>query len=294
LLLANTTYFYGHDSQIWGVLGNMRQIMALLFFGLLLLKPFTVISAESQWVMSQGQGEVSNVTAAEAVQVALAEARRKAVEEVAGIQLSSASIVQDFVLLSDVINSASYGQIVAEKVEQWDAEVLQEDKTKPPVIVYKVRICAQVARPEGRPDSTFRLEAKLSKRVFTSGEEMFVEAKANRACFITLINMTADSRAVVLVPSRVRQESSLAEGDTFRFPEKTEQAAGIHLKVGTLPGHRTDREAIMVVATKTRQPLPPQIEDTPYYTAEAMGRWLVDIPLSERTTKVLPYQVVSQ
>ena len=272
----------------------MRQIIAPLFFGLLLLKPFTVISAESRWVMSEGQAEVSNVTAEEAVQMALAEARRKAVEEVAGVQLASATIVQDFAVLADVINSTSYGHIVAEKVEQWDAEVLQEDKTKPPVVVYKVRIRAQVAMPEGRPDSAFRLEAKLSKCVFTSGEEMFVEAMASRSCFITLINMTADGRAVVLVPSRIRQESSLAEGDTFRFPERAEQAAGIHLKVATLPGHKTDREAIMVVATKTRQPLPPQIEETPYHTAEAIGRWLVDIPLSERTTKVLPYQIVSQ
>jgi len=81
---------------------------------------------------------------------------------------------------------------------------------------------------------------------------------------------------------------------TNRFPERAEQAAGIHLRVATLPGHRKDREAIIVVATKTRQPLPPQIENTPYYTAEAIGRWLVGIPLSKRTTKVLPYQIVDE
>lgn len=45
----------------------------------------------------------------------------------AGVEISSASIVQDFTLLSDVINSASYGQIVAEEVKEWGAEVLQED-----------------------------------------------------------------------------------------------------------------------------------------------------------------------
>lgn len=145
--------------------------------------------------------------------------------------------------------------------------------------------------PEGKPDPAFKLDAKLNKCMFTTGEEMFVEARANRKCFITLINLTADSRAIVLVPSRVRTQSSLAKGDYFRFPTKSEQASGIHLKVGTLPGHRKDREAIMVVATKTRQPLPPQIDNTSYYTADAVGSWLVDIPLSERTIKVLPYQI---
>ena len=269
----------------------MNRIIPILFCLLLLFAPVPADSADGRWVTCEGCAEVANVTAAEAVQIALAEARRNAIEEVAGIQLASASIVQDFTLLSDVINSSSYGQIVAEKVVQWDADVLQKDKTKPPVIVYKVKLRANVARPEGKPDPAFKLDAKLNKSLFTTGEEMFVEARANRRCFITLINLTADSRAIVLVPSRVRTQSRLAKGDYFRFPTKFEQASGIHLKVGTLPGHRKDREAIMVVATKTRQPLPPQINNTPYYTADAVGSWLVDIPLSERTIKVLPYEI---
>jgi len=272
----------------------MKQIISILFCCFLLLASVSDGSADSRWVTCEGRAEVANVTAAEAVQIALTEARRNAVETVAGVQLSSASIVQDFTLLSDVINSSSYGQIVAEKAVQWDVEVLQDDKTKPPVVIYKVRLNARVAMPEGKPDPAFKLDAKLNKSVFTAGEEMFVQARANRQCFITLINLTADSRAIVLVPSRVRPQSGLEKGDCFRFPTEAEQVLGIHLKVGTLPGHRKDREAIMVVATKTSQPLPPKIDDTPYYTADAVGSWLVDIPLSERTIKVLPYEIVSE
>lgn len=272
----------------------MKRIIPILFCLLLLFVPVPADSADSRWVTCEGQAEVANVTATEAVQIALTEARRNAIEEVAGVQLASASIVLDFTLLSDVINSSSYGQIVAEKVLQWDVEVLQKDKTKPPVIIYKVKLRAHVAMPEGKPDPAFKLDAKLNKNVFTTGEEMFVEARVNRQCFITLINLTADSRAIILVPSRVRAQSRLAKGDYFRFPTKSEQALGIHLKVGTLPGHKKDREAIMVVATKSRQPLPPKIDDTPYYTADAVGSWLVDIPLSERTIKVLPYEIVSR
>ncbi|MBU4184733.1 MAG: DUF4384 domain-containing protein [Desulfobacteraceae bacterium] len=272
----------------------MNRIISALFCLFLLLASVSAGSADSRWVTCEGRAEVANVTAAEAVQIALTDARRNAIETVAGVRLASASIVQDFTLLSDVVNSASYGQIVAEKVVQWDADVLQEDKTRPPVIIYKVKLRAQVARPEGEPDPAFKLEAKLNKRVFTTGEEMFVEARANRQCFITLINLTADSRAIVLVPSMVRAQSRLAKGDYFRFPTQSEQASGIHLKVGTLPGHRKDREAIMVVATKTRQPLPPKIDDTPYYTSDAVGSWLVDIPLSERTINVLPYEIVGE
>lgn len=272
----------------------MNRISSTLFCLLLFLAPVSAGSADDRWVTCDGRAEVANVTATEAVQIALTEARRNAIEAAAGVQLASASIVQDFTLLSDVINSSSYGQIVAEKVLKWDVEVLQKDKTKPPVVIYKVRLNACVAMPEGKPDPAFKLDAKLNKSVFTTGEEMFIEARANQRCFITLINLTADSRAIILVPSRVRAQSRLAKGDHFRFPTKAEQAAGIHLKVGTLPDHKKDREAIMVVAAKTEYPLPPQIDNTPYYTADAVGSWLVDIPLSERTIKVLPYEIVSR
>jgi hypothetical protein len=272
----------------------MNRIISVLFCFVLLLVPVSAGSTDSRWVTCEGRAELSNITASEAVQIALTEARRSAIEEVAGVQLASASIVQDFTLLSDVINSSSYGQITAEKVLQWDAEILQKDKTKPPVIVYKVKLSARVASPKGKPDPAFKLDAKLNKRVFTTGEEMFVQASANRNCFITLVNLTADSRAIILVPSAVRFQSRLAKGDYFRFPTKAEQASGIHLKVGTLPDHKKDREAIMVVATKTSRPLPPKLDNTPYYTADAIGSWLVDIPLSERFIKVLPYEIVSR
>ena len=120
----------------------MNRIISALFCLFLLLAPVSGISADDRWVTCDGRAELANITATEAVQIALTEARRNAIEAVAGVQLGSASIVQDFVLLSDVINSSSYGQIIAEKVLKWDVEVLQKDKTKPPVVIYKVRLSA--------------------------------------------------------------------------------------------------------------------------------------------------------
>ncbi|MDO9528144.1 MAG: hypothetical protein Q7J27_03200 [Syntrophales bacterium] len=143
----------------------MNRIIPILFCLLLLFAPVPAGSADGRWVTCEGQAEVSNVTATEAAQIALTEARRNAIENVAGVQLASASIVQDFTLLSDVVNSSSYGQIVAEKVLQWDVDVLQKDKTKPPVVIYKVRLNACVAMPEGKPDPAFKLDAKLNKNV---------------------------------------------------------------------------------------------------------------------------------
>ena len=85
----------------------MNRISSTLFCFVLLFAPVSGISADGKWVTCEGQAEVANITATEAVQIALTEARRNAIETVAGVQLASASIVQDFVLLSDVINSSS-------------------------------------------------------------------------------------------------------------------------------------------------------------------------------------------
>jgi hypothetical protein len=36
----------------------------------------------------------------------------------------------------------------------------------------------------------------------------------------------------------------------------------------------------------------PRVDEERSYSSEEFGRWLVDMPLSERTVKILPYQVV--
>lgn len=252
------------------------------------------ISAEGQWVTSEGRAELSNLTEAEARAMAVNEARRCAIEQVAGVRLSSATLVQDFQVLSDLINSSSYGQIIDQKIIRWDTESLQKDPASPPVIVYKVTIKVLVARPEGEPDTSFRIDARLNKNVFNAGEEMTLSARCSRACYVTLINLSADGKAIPLVPSKIRDKNYLMSGAVFQFPNAEDRQAGISLRVGTLPGHKKDREAMVIVATKNRQPLTPSVNEVESYSSEEFGKWLVELPLSERTVKILPYQVVGK
>jgi len=48
----------------------------------------------------------------------------------------------------------------------------------------------------------------------------------------------------------------------------------------------------IIVAAKNSQPLPPRIDEERSYSWEEFGKWLMELPLSERTVKILPYQVV--
>jgi len=49
---------------------------------------------------------------------------------------------------------------------------------------------------------------------------------------------------------------------------------------------------MVVVATINRQPMLPRIDEGRSYSSEEFGRWLVELPLSERTVKIFPFQVV--
>jgi hypothetical protein len=272
----------------------MHRTLSILFIisFYLLLSP--AMAAEGLWVTTEGRAELVNITVNEAKVMAINDARRQAAEQVAGVRLSSATLVQDFQVLSDLINSSSYGQIVAQKIIRWDTESLQKDPASAPVIIYKVKIKALVARPEGEPDPSFQIEASLNKNVFNEGEEMTLLARFSRDCYVTLINLSADGKAIPLVPSQIREENHIPAGSIFQFPDLEERQAGISLRVGTLPGHKNDREAMVIVATKRRQPLPPRINEEKSYSSEEFGKWLVELPLSERTVKIFPYQILGK
>ncbi|MBI4775974.1 MAG: DUF4384 domain-containing protein [Deltaproteobacteria bacterium] len=250
-----------------------------------------LLAVAQTWVTVTGQAELGNRTMAEAKQAALEDARRQAVEAVAGVHVGSFSMVQDYVLRADVINSSSYGVIVAEEAGQWQIETLQND---PPLLVVKVLVKAKVAISKGKPDPGFIVTAKLSRNLYSTGDEMMVEARATLDCWVTLANLTADGNALVLIPSDIRRESRVEKNETFLFPGPSERAAGIRLLVRPLPEHRRDREAIVLVATKERRPLPPLLHGESGYSAAQFGNWLVGIPLDDRTVTILPYEVAAR
>ena len=246
------------------------------------------------WIEVTGLAELGNRTMEETRQAALQDARRQAVEAVAGVQVGSFSMVRDYVLLADAINSSSYGVIVDEEIGEWRTESIQKDIKTPPLLLVKVRIRAKVAIPEGNPDPGFIVTAKLSKNVYGAGDEMRIEARATQDCWITLVNLTADGKALVLVPSKVRTDAELEAHQAFQFPDESERAAGIRLRVRAVPGHRRDREAIVLVASKTQHPLPPSLSGESDYSVEQFGKWMVSIPLGDRTVTVLPYEVAAR
>ena len=120
--------------------------------------PFQAVA--QTWVTVTGQAELGNRTMEETRQAALEDARRQAMETVAGVHVGSFSMVRDYVLLTDVINSSSYGVIVDEEIGEWQTESFQKDAKTPPLLLVKVRIKAKVAVFPGQAGPGFRPESE--------------------------------------------------------------------------------------------------------------------------------------
>ncbi|MBI1930878.1 DUF4384 domain-containing protein, partial [Candidatus Poribacteria bacterium] len=141
---------------------------------------------------------------------------------------------------------------------------------------------------------------------FREGEEIILSIKPTRECYLTVFNILSDHTVLILHPSK--GHTLAVEGrQTVELPSQVERQAGVHFRVGLLPGKTSDTEGVLVVATKDNTPFFPRelkaftpdsavfsgkVVLPTYQTAlEELNRWLVSIPLDERTFDVQQYEI---
>ena len=228
----------------------MRKLIILLFL-LLAVGDAWLSGAENKQplntiknVVAEGSCAVVGMRAEQSQLIALQRARATAIEQAAGVAVSSSTVVTNFRLAADFIKTYSKGFIVKEKIEWFPLGQYQKDPSTAPIPEYRVKIVADVCIPETkiRP---IRLEAKLNNVVFRSGEKAKIEIKTGRKARIAIFNITADDKAVMLFPNQYEKENIITEEQPLIFPSK---GSRINLKVTTMPGHERDTEALFVVA----------------------------------------------
>lgn len=196
-------------------------------------------------VITEGACAISGMSAEQAQLIAIQRARSLAIEEAAGIRVTSAILVRDGSLAVDFLRSYSRGFIVREKREWLPEEKRQdEDRSKPPVHVYRVRITADVNIPEKKV-RPLGFVARLNNRLFRSGEKARIEVSAEREVRIAVFNIMADDRVAMLFPNSLEPENLLLPGKKLLFPS---ERARVDIVMQTLPGHAQDAEAFFVVA----------------------------------------------
>ncbi len=268
------------------------------------LRPLTQQEISEGWVDATGECRGVEIEQEEAQRNALEQARRIAIEiameeEMDALEfLMRSNSLQDFQQsLASLSRFDLYGKIVDEKTPVWSPiENIQFRPGRSPVLVYRVKLRAKIAKEKSQPDPGFAVSLKPNNGIFKDGEEMILFTTPTQDCYVTVFKLSSDGTVLILDPPR-----AVPGGRTFSLPTEKERQSGRSLRVSLLSGKPEIAESVFVIATKDSVSF--QFEGEPggkvrseifptYQSAlEEICRWLMSIPLEKRTFDIQEYKI---
>ncbi len=291
-------------------------VLARAFVALLLCGGLSV-HAQS----TQGEGAASNAETVEvtyrvysgdkapneARDLAIKRAQAEAVRQVVGTDVQAEQVnssvqsgeerVERF---SQIVRTGASGRVI-------NSEVLTDETVeRAGNLFYKIRLQATVVPEQGQSDPSFDVGVSLNEkdRVYldrgrrTKSQELVARFRPSKDAYLTVFNVTPDTIRVVWPNSRL-PDTFVSADSTAEFPPPDMRRLGLRWRVQVPEGKQEVTERIVVVATKKKIPFQP----VPNYdvtegrlktagaTIEALNRWLVGIPLNQRTVTTATYTV---
>jgi len=144
------------------------SIFILQFFFFI---PFA-FSQDSTWVTVEGIASIENVSKKEAKRLAMADAMRKAVEEVVGVDILSETVVINYKVSGDIIRAVPYGKVIGKKILKEEIVMTPQKESAIPFMAYKVKMRVNVVKEKGKGDPFFRIRAKLLRMFLKRGTRL--------------------------------------------------------------------------------------------------------------------------
>ena len=195
-------------------------------------------------ISGEGSCIIEGMTAEQARLVALQRARAMVIEQAAGIQVSSSTLVKDFALTADFIKTYSKGFITKESVEWLPLGQYQKDVSSAPIPEYRVKLFADVYVPE-KKIKPLGLQGKLDSSVYKEGEKASLNIKTERKAKIAIFNITANDEVVMLFPNKLERSNIMVANASLVFPSSSSK---MDFVMQNIKGHNRDAEAVMLVA----------------------------------------------
>lgn len=195
-------------------------------------------------VVAEGACAIVGMSAEQSQLTALQRARATAIEQAAGVSVTSGTLVTNFAVAADFIKTYARGLIIQEKVTWLPLGQYQKNDSVAPIPEYRVRIIADVYIPQ-KAKTSVGLQAKLNNTVFRSGEKATFFLKAAKSARFAIFNIMADDRVAMIFPNIHEAGNLIFPGRQVLFPAKD---AKIELEVQTLAGHKRDAEAYLIIA----------------------------------------------
>lgn len=196
----------------------------------------------SDWLITEGQMPAQNITPNEAIVKAIKIAERNAIEKFCGIKVHSQTLVHDFKLGADFIETISHGYII----EAETLSIVREDFRKSPkdpfIDLIKVKLKVKVAKADTKPDPYFQIKAKLDKNVFVEGETTKLIIRSTKDCYLNIFNIIEDGKVYQIYPLHKTNNQLIKAGESWQYPQP--------LMAACLPGCKKNTEIIKVIGTK--------------------------------------------
>ena len=242
-------------------------------------------------IVAEGACAIVSMSAEQCQLTALQRARAAAIEQAAGVAVTSATLVTNLTVAADFIKTYSRGFVVREKATWLPLGQYQKDSSGAPIPEYRVRITADVYVPK-KTRTSVALKAKLNNSIFRSGEKVAFTFQSARRAGFAFFNIMADDRVAMIYPNAHETGNILESGKEMTFPAKD---AKIELEVQTLPGHKRDAEAYLIVVWESGADIKimelfPEV--VPMSVPDFFARLMEIADRIEDT--ILPYEVVAQ
>jgi hypothetical protein len=233
--------------------------------------------------------------------MAIANARREAVEKVVGVDILSETMVINYNVSGDVIRTIPHGKVIGQEIIKEEIDLIPaKDKGEAPYLAYKITLRANVIKEKGQIDAFFRLKAELNRTVFREGDPMEIRVTPSRDCYLSIFNILEDETAIILFPNRFKQNNFVKANTTFAFPDDTDRKRGIKLEAFIGEGKQKEDEIIHILALK--EPLQFNtarfqegiygIYDGRSAMVNDLVKNIVGIPLSHRAEKFIQYRII--
>jgi hypothetical protein len=271
-------------------------MLTVLLLSLLALPAYAV--DELREVTAVGKAVISgNMTYDQAKGQALNQARALAVEQAAGVNINSASIIQDSLMLTDLVQTFSYGYLVDETRKTWRGTWVEDSaENSPGYPVVEVSLTGSV---KILPKSFFRnylLSATLNNQTFNDGDNVQISIETKEDMYIVIANYTSKSNIIPVFPSSYDSNNLARAGHLLTIPKDPKTA--VTLTVNNYAGHKEDIEAFLVFAF----PRNAETDKIPWPSIFNAGKeinyadyfnTLLDLPVPSIAQQTLVYRVLN-
>ena len=206
--------------------------------------------AGEQWVTVDGIYPFGDeLSISEARLRSLDEARRKAIQQVAGTFLVEKKLLYNDKIVEKLGRSVVRGIITEEHILK-DGVKLNEINAERSTYYYLTKLRARVKtlRPELKND--LGVSISLNKAHFKAGEEMVVSISTKKDAYLHIFNVGANGEVTLLLPNRFSQQNYVRGNQTLSFPDVTDMKAGLRL-LAFVQDKKKTIEQIKVIATTT-------------------------------------------